>query len=137
MGILGQSGCGKSTLFSLVLRLYDTTSGEVRVSGRDVKDINPLFLREQIAIVTQDVCLPKKTVIDNLLYGVKDPTLTSPEDINRALRIAQCLFFLEDIERFPQQLHSPIGTNGDKLSGGERQVSKTTFQTHQTHSPSG
>lgn len=131
IGLMGSSGCGKSTVGSLLFRLYDPDEGVVEVGGKDLKTLNPLWLREHIVSVTQDVFLPCSTLKENLLYGRvqpftdqkfgKETTEPSEEELMQAIRDAQCEFFLKDKTRFPQGWESSIGTNGSNLSGGERQ----------------
>mmetsp|Transcript_2320 Transcript_2320/g.5358 ORF Transcript_2320/g.5358 Transcript_2320/m.5358 type:complete len:1110 (-) Transcript_2320:400-3729(-) len=125
VGILGESGCGKSTLISLVMRLYDPDAGSVKVGGRCIKEWNPLWLRRHIAIVSQDIYLPFRTVKENLAYGLFDVPIKDKhkrdEEMRAALRMARCEDLFFDTKRFPQQWHTDIGRNGADLSGGERQ----------------
>ncbi|GBG31806.1 ABC transporter ATP-binding protein [Hondaea fermentalgiana] len=125
VGILGESGCGKSTLISLVLRMYDTDAGCIRVGGRPIASWNPLWLRRRIAIVSQDIYLPFRTVKENLTYGLFDAPATDKrrrdEEMRAALRMARCEDLFFDTKRFPQQWHTDIGRDGADLSGGERQ----------------
>lgn len=120
VGIMGESGCGKSTLFSLVERFYDPTSGQVLLGGTDLREINPLFLRQHVAFVSQQAFMAKRTIRDNLVYGRGDVPATEAE-LASALQLAQCLFFLHDKDRFPDGLLTNIGANASKLSGGEVQ----------------
>ena len=69
VAIVGSSGAGKSTLVNLLPRFYDVTGGRVLIDGRDVRDIRLESLREQIAIVTQDVILFNDTIRANIAYG--------------------------------------------------------------------
>jgi len=122
IGILGPSGCGKSTILALLLRLYDPAIGEIKLGGQPLRNYNPMWLRKQMALVSQNVHLPTSTLRGNLLYGVEgssDPELENR--IPEALKLASCYDLFMDKTRFPKQLDSHIGFNGSSLSGGEKQ----------------
>mmetsp|Transcript_6307 Transcript_6307/g.11206 ORF Transcript_6307/g.11206 Transcript_6307/m.11206 type:complete len:834 (-) Transcript_6307:171-2672(-) len=126
VGILGESGCGKSTLISLISRLYDPSEGIVRICDQPIAEFNPLWLRRRIAIVSQSIYLPFRTVKENLMYGMAVPSTKVEQEkqeaeMLEALRIAQCENFVKDKTRFPQLWHTDIGRDGSTLSGGERQ----------------
>jgi len=125
VGILGESGCGKSTLISLALRLYDPDQGLIEIGGRSIKEWNPLWLRRRIAVVSQNIYLPFRTVKENLAYGLFETDHSSKterdEEMKAALRLAHCEDLFFDTKRFPQQWHTDIGRDGSNLSGGERQ----------------
>ena len=130
VGIVGESGGGKSTAFALLLRLYDADSGTIRIDSRDVRSLNALWLRKNIALVTQETFFPYSTVKQNLLYSCESslspdstvlPLTPTDDELKSALRIAQCLDLFFDANRFPQQWHTDLGPNASKLSGGERQ----------------
>ena len=122
LGILGESGCGKSTIFALLLRLYNVDNGEIRIGGKSLLEINPLWLRQRVAVVTQTTYFPYRTVKENLLYGTThlDPAPTEAA-MHKALEMAHCKDLFLDTNRFPQEWHTDIGRNAEKLSGGERQ----------------
>lgn len=122
LGVLGESGCGKSTVFALLLRLYNISKGDISIGGKSLIDINPLWLRQRIAIVTQSTYFPYRTVKENLLYGTSHfNTVPTEEELCEALEMAHCRDLFFDTKRFPQQWHTDIGRNAENLSGGERQ----------------
>jgi ATP-binding cassette subfamily B protein len=113
--LVGATGCGKSTLISLLPRLYDVLSGEVRIDGRDVRAYTLASLREQISFVLQDPVLFRASVADNIGYG--RPSATR-EEIVRAAALANADRF---IERLPHGYETVVGERGDTLSVGQRQ----------------
>lgn len=115
VGIIGPTGSGKSTLVSLLLRLYDVTSGAVKVDGADVRSMEPRILRASIACVTQDASLFTGTIADNIRMGKEDATM---EEIAEAARLAQARDF---IEAFPEKYETRLGQRGVNLSGGQKQ----------------
>ncbi|OUN01234.1 MAG: ABC transporter [Paenibacillaceae bacterium ZCTH02-B3] len=115
VGIIGPTGSGKSTLVSLLLRLYDVTSGAVKVDGTDVRSMDPRILRASIACVTQDASLFTGTIADNIRMGKEDATM---EEIAEAARLAQARDF---IEAFPEKYETRLGQRGVNLSGGQKQ----------------
>src|SRR5262249_32817322 len=115
IALVGPSGAGKSTIVSLLLRFYDPDSGRVLVDGRDSRDYPLRELREQMAIVPQDVLLFGGTIADNIAYGRPGASQAEIED---AARKANAHDF---IVRFPEGYQTVVGERGVKLSGGERQ----------------
>lgn len=113
--IVGPTGAGKSTIISLLLRYYDCPSGTIFVDDIDIRDFTAASLREQIALVSQDIFLLNDTLRKNILYGrhnVADDTLWA------AITKAR---LKEVIQKLPQGLETRIGDRGVKLSGGEKQ----------------
>ncbi|HXZ11205.1 MAG TPA: ABC transporter ATP-binding protein [Candidatus Sulfotelmatobacter sp.] len=115
VAIVGSSGAGKTTLVNLLPRFHSTTSGAVRVDGRDVRDLTLRSLREQMAIVTQETILFNDTVWNNLCYG--RPNLPE-EQVYTAAKAALAHDFIMEMPRGYQTL---IGDRGQRLSGGQRQ----------------
>ena len=115
VGIIGGTGSGKSTLIALVSRLYDPTSGEVLVGGRDVRQYDLTTLRSEVSVVLQQNTLFTGSVIDNLRWGRADATL---EECREACRMAQADDFVMEM---PQQYEAKIEQGGSNLSGGQRQ----------------
>lgn len=113
--IIGSTGSGKSTLVNLIPRLFDVSSGRVRVDGVDVRHWNLEQLWARIGLVPQRSYLFTGTVGSNLRYG--DPT-ASDEALWHALTIAQAADF---VEKLPEGLESPITQGGTNVSGGQRQ----------------
>ncbi|NTW72815.1 MAG: ABC transporter ATP-binding protein [Eubacteriaceae bacterium] len=113
--IVGPSGSGKSSIVGLIPRLYDVDSGQVAISGVDVRDFDLTYLRECIGVVTQDTYLFNGTIKENLLYAKDD---ASDKEIETACRIANLHEF---IMNQPSQYGTIVGNRGLKLSGGEKQ----------------
>ncbi|MCH5324014.1 MAG: ABC transporter ATP-binding protein [Eubacterium sp.] len=115
IGIVGHSGVGKSTLINLVMRLYDPTSGTIRIDGTDIRDIEQTSLRSQVGVVLQETFLFNGTVLDNIRYAKPDATF---EEIVQAAKTANCHDF---ITRMPDGYNTIVGERGYNISGGERQ----------------
>jgi ATP-binding cassette subfamily B protein len=115
IAIVGQTGSGKTTLTRLINRIFDTTSGTVRVDGRDVREWNLEALRSQISTIEQDVFLFSRTLRENIAFGCTD---AGDEQIERAAREAQADEF---IRSFPEGYDTVIGERGVTLSGGQKQ----------------
>jgi ATP-binding cassette subfamily B protein len=113
--IIGATGAGKSTLVNLIPRLYDATSGVVRMGGVDVRDADLELLWSRIGIVPQRPYLFAGTVASNLRFGSPDAT---DEQLWKALEIAQGADF---VRAMPQGLESEVGQGGTTVSGGQRQ----------------
>ena len=114
IAIVGRSGSGKSTLVSLLPRFYDVSTGSVRIDGHDVREYDLECLREQIAVVSQDVILFNDTIRNNIAFGRS----ATPEAIERA---ADAAHVLEFAAAAPQGLDTLVGDRGALLSGGQRQ----------------
>lgn len=115
VALVGPSGSGKSTIASLVLRFYDPDSGKVTIDGIDSKEMGLEFLRNQMAIVPQDVILFGGTIRENIEYGKPGASL---EEIEEAARKANAHIF---IDSFPEKYDTIVGERGIQLSGGQRQ----------------
>src|SRR5438128_2985841 len=113
--LVGASGAGKSTILSLILRLYDATSGAVRIDGNDLRGLTQQSLREQIGLVTQETFLFHDTIYNNILFGCLDATR---EDVYRA---AQMAYAHEFILAQPKKYDTLVGDKGMLLSGGQQQ----------------
>src|SRR5215475_904411 len=113
--LVGASGAGKSTILSLILRLYDPTSGAVKIDGRDLRSVTQKSLREQIGLVTQETFLFHDTIFNNILFGQLDATT---EQIYEA---AQAAYAHEFIMAQPKGYQTVIGDKGCLLSGGQQQ----------------
>jgi len=115
VALVGTSGAGKSTIASLLLRLYEPTSGDIYYDGRKSHEYSLSALRSQIALVPQDVFLFGGTIKENISYGKPGST---DEEIYDAAAKANALEF---IDRFPARLETVVGERGTQLSGGQRQ----------------
>ena len=115
IAIVGKSGSGKSTLLNLLLRFYDPDEGRVLVGGRDVRTLDPSWLRGQISSVMQEPTLFSRAIGDNIRYGV-------PSADDREVRLAaEWASADEFIDRLPGGLSASVGDRGVQLSGGQRQ----------------
>ena len=115
IAIVGPSGSGKSTLINLIPRLYDVIEGSVLFDGKDVRELDLGFLRENIGIVSQETYLFNGTIRDNLLYAKPDAT---EAELIEACKRANIYDF---IEKQDTGLDTIVGNRGLKLSGGEKQ----------------
>jgi len=116
VALVGKSGSGKSTLSNLIPRFYEYQDGDICLDGYSIRDYELSNLREQIALVTQQVTLFHDTVEKNIAYGKLSDR--SREEIEIAAKMA---FATEFIEKLPEGFDTMIGENGIRLSGGQRQ----------------
>jgi ATP-binding cassette subfamily B protein len=115
VALVGAMGSGKTALVSLLPRLYDVSGGAVLIDGADVRSVDLVSLRHEIAIVNDDPFLFSATVHDNIAYARADATR---EEVEQAARAAQADGF---IQRLPQGYDTLVGERGLTLSGGQRQ----------------
>mgnify|MGYP001324784716 FL=1 len=113
--IVGSTGSGKSTLIKLILRLYDSTSGEIKFDGKNIRDLELDSLRNKIGLVSQDIFLFEGTVFENIAYGNLD---ANDEEVWKAARLSESDKF---INQLPNKENTIVGERGQKLSGGQRQ----------------
>ena len=113
--LVGASGAGKSTILSLILRLYDPTSGAVKIDGQDLRSVSQKSLRQQMGLVTQETFLFHDTILNNIQFGRLDAT---PEEIYEAAKAAYAHDF---IMAQPKDYQTVIGDKGCLLSGGQQQ----------------
>ena len=115
VAFVGPSGGGKTTLASLVARFWDVKSGSIRIGGVDVKDMDPKELMKQVSYVFQDSKLLKISILENVRMGRPE---AADAEVMEALKAAQCM---DIIEKFPEGVHTMIGSKGIYVSGGEAQ----------------
>src|SRR5881394_2780910 len=113
--LVGPTGAGKTTIVSLLPRFYESTAGEIKIDGTDIRRFKQKSLREQISFVLQESLLFHDTVAQNIAYGKPQ---ASREEIIRAARLANADEF---IDRMPEGYETMIGERGVTLSGGQRQ----------------
>jgi ATP-binding cassette subfamily B protein len=113
--IVGSTGSGKSTLIKLILRLYDATSGEIKIDKNAIKDLEIESLRNKIGLVSQDIFLFEGTVFENIAYGNLNAT---EEEVWEAAKLSESDKF---INLLPNKENTIVGERGQKLSGGQRQ----------------
>ncbi|MGF1756973.1 lipid A ABC transporter ATP-binding protein/permease MsbA [Photobacterium sagamiensis] len=116
LALVGRSGSGKSTIANLLTRFYDIDSGELCLDGHDVCDYKLSNLRDQVAVVSQNVHLFNDTIANNIAYASGDNY--SRADIEKAAELAYAMDFIKDMD---EGLETIIGENGVSLSGGQRQ----------------
>jgi ABC-type multidrug transport system fused ATPase/permease subunit len=115
VALVGPSGSGKTSLVALIARLYDPSHGEVLVDGVDVRDVDLVQLRSEVAFVADDSFLFTASVADNIAYARGS---ASREEIEAAARLAQADAFIRDL---PEGYDTRVGERGLTLSGGQRQ----------------
>lgn len=116
IALVGASGSGKSTLASLLPRLYELEKGRILIDGQDIKTFSLASLRQQIALVSQDVTLFNTSVAANIAYGSE--MAIDQERLQAAATAANAADFINDL---PDAYDTEIGDNGVRLSGGQRQ----------------
>ncbi len=116
VALVGRSGSGKSTLVGLLPRFYDVTSGRITLDGQDVRALALESLRDQIALVSQEVVLFNDTIARNIAYG----KLAQASE-QAIIQAAEAAYAMEFIRNLPQGLDTVVGENGVLLSGGQRQ----------------
>lgn len=115
VALVGRSGSGKTTFINLLLRSFDPTKGAILIDDHDIRDVTQQSLRDQIAVVPQEVDLFSRTIAENIAYGQKR---IDKEKVDRAAKTALADGFIKKLE---QGYDTVVGERGIKLSGGERQ----------------
>ncbi|MEX2717148.1 MAG: ABC transporter ATP-binding protein [Candidatus Sigynarchaeota archaeon] len=115
IAIIGTTGSGKSTIINLLPRFYDVSAGEIRIDGVNIKDYKLNELRKQIGIVSQDVFLFNKSILDNIRFGKDEATL---DEVIEAAKIADIHDFIDSL---PEKYNTMVGERGMRLSGGQKQ----------------
>lgn len=115
IGIIGSTGCGKTSFVNLISRLYDVSDGSVCVGGRDVREYDMEYLRDQVSVVLQKNVLFSGTILDNLRWGDENAT---DEECIEACKSACADEF---IQRFPDKYNTYIERGGANVSGGQKQ----------------
>jgi len=114
VALIGVTGCGKTTLTALATRLYEVTSGSIKLDGVDIRELTAVELRSHVAMAFEDSTLFSASIRENVLLGNPDAT---EEELQQALAIAQAQFAYD----LPDGLETKIGEEGLSLSGGQRQ----------------
>ena len=115
IALVGHSGAGKSTIVQLLMKFYVAKDGQILIDGHDIKDQDVSYLRQNIAIVPQEVILFGGTILENIAYGKPGASLA---EIESAAEKANAIEF---INKFPERFETIVGERGVKLSGGQRQ----------------
>ena len=121
VALCGTSGCGKSSIISLIERFYDPEEGEVLFNGRNLKDLNPKWYHNQIAIVQQEPVLFSGTIRENICYGIDLDNMNDEQIIammDEACKQANAYDFIHDNDLFPLKYETVVGERGVRLSGG-------------------
>lgn len=116
IAIVGPTGCGKTTLINLLMRFYDVTDGNIKISGKSIKDITRHSLRQSFGMVLQETWLSKGTIKDNIAFGKSDAT---DEEIIAAAKNAHAHSF---IQRLPQGYDTMVSDDSENLSSGQKQL---------------
>ncbi len=116
VALVGLSGSGKSTLMSLLTRFYDANKGSILIDGTDIRQLSLDDLRQNIALVSQQVTLFNDTIYNNIAYGCLSQK--DPKDVHAAITAAHADEFIANL---PQGLQTNVGDDGVLLSGGQRQ----------------
>lgn len=117
IALVGPSGCGKSSIISMIERFYDPRGGKVCFDGTDIRELDPKWYHQQVAIVSQEPVLFSGTIKDNISYGLEPENVTT-EMLDRACRQANAYEFIKDKDLFPEGYETLVGERGVKLSGG-------------------
>lgn len=115
MALVGRTGSGKSTVAELILRMYDTSEGQILVHGRDIREWKLEDVRRQTGYVPQDVFLFSDTVAANIAFGMESADRTDLEEV------ARCAAVDQEIRRLPGGFDTVVGERGVTLSGGQKQ----------------
>lgn len=115
IGLVGFSGSGKSTFVNLILRLFEVDSGSITIDHQNINDVLQESLRENIALIPQDISLFHRTLMENLRYGCSS---ASDEEVIEVAKKAHCHEFISQLNEGYQSM---VGERGIKLSGGQRQ----------------
>jgi ATP-binding cassette subfamily B multidrug efflux pump len=115
LAIIGHTGSGKTSFINLIPRLYDVTSGEIKIDGHDVKEIPLDVLRTNVAVVQQESFLFSDTVYGNISYGLKAVDKKHVEEVSKIAN------FDKDVQSFPSGYETIVGERGITFSGGQKQ----------------
>lgn len=118
LGIVGKTASGKTTIMDLLVRMFEPTSGSIRINGKDIREYKLNELREKIGYVPQDVFLFSDTIEDNISFGVKKE---DNNGIDRIIDFAKYASVHDDIIEFPGEYETYVGERGVTLSGGQKQ----------------
>ncbi|XP_078320716.1 ATP-dependent translocase ABCB1 isoform X3 [Crassostrea virginica] len=115
VALVGSSGCGKSTIIQLLQRFYDPEEGEIALDGKNIKNLNTKWLRQNIGVVSQEPVLFATTIAENIRYGKEG---ISQQEIEAAAKMANAHDF---IVKLPNKYETLVGERGAQMSGGQKQ----------------
>jgi len=121
VALVGRAGSGKTSLLRLLPRLFDPTSGEVRIDGHDVRDYDLRELRRAISMVPQEPFLFSTSIRDNIAFGIPSLGRDGEEGERRIREAADWASVAQDLESFPRHYETMVGERGITLSGGQKQ----------------
>lgn len=116
LAIVGRTGAGKSTIADLLVRLYDTTEGQILIDGHDIRQVAPGYLRSQVGYVPQDIFLFSDSIEQNIIFGSN-----TENQVSTAREMAGHAAIRAEIEALPHGFHTMVGERGVTLSGGQKQ----------------
>lgn len=116
--LVGKAGCGKSTLFQLLYRYHELTKGRILIADKDITKVSRQSLQAHIGMFSQKPNLFNGTIRDNIKYGAPNPETVTDAEI---FRLAEMVNLKGFILSFPERLNTPVGEDGNKLSGGQQQ----------------
>lgn len=116
MALVGPSGAGKSTIVNLMQRFYDPSEGSIALGGHRLVDLDPVWLKRRMALVSQEPVLFACSIRDNITYGVG--ANVTDQEVEAAAKAANALDF---IRKFPDGFATTVGERGITLSGGQKQ----------------
>jgi ATP-binding cassette subfamily B protein len=120
LAIVGRTGAGKSSLAALIARMYDCTSGEIKIDGINIQQVNLNSLRSSIGYVPQEVFLFSDTISNNISFGLKEG-FSEKEKSEKIIQAARDAAVYDNIIDFPEGFETKIGERGITLSGGQKQ----------------
>ncbi len=115
IAVVGASGSGKSTIMNMIIGFLMPTSGDIKIDGKSITEVNLAEYRHEISVVPQNSILFAGSIRDNITYGL---THYTEDELNKAIELANINEFLLDL---PNGIYTNIGEHGDKLSGGQKQ----------------
>jgi ATP-binding cassette, subfamily B, bacterial len=115
VGLVGYSGGGKSTFANLILRLYDVCEGSIKIDGQNIKEVTQDSLRENIAMIPQDLSLFNRSLMENIRYGCVEASN------DMVIEAAKKAYIDDFVSKLPDGYNTMVGERGVKLSGGQRQ----------------
>jgi len=121
IALVGHSGAGKSTIINLILKFYESTKGNILISGKDYTSLPHSFIRENIALVFQENELFSASIKENVAYGSISQNLTEEEKEKRVIECLKKANAYDFVMKFPKGIESEVGERGVRLSGGQKQ----------------
>lgn len=115
LGVVGYSGAGKTTLVNILLKFFPLQQGDIFLAGQNIKNLTADFVRQNIAVIPQDIMLFHRSLLENIRYGNQAAT---DHEVMQAAKLAHIHDYIENL---PNKYHTLVGERGVKISGGQRQ----------------